>query len=227
MSEFAAALAHEINQPLTAIANYTRLAKEAAEARAADTVVEATAKAAEQVERAADVVRRLREFIRLGRSERSSVAIDQVVEQAEAVLQNDCDHHGVVLDTRVSLELPRFMGDSLQMQQVIVNLVRNAMEAIVEAGRHDGRITVTAELDTPRLLKVCVRDNGPGFDPALADQAVAPFTTTKSDGLGLGLSLSQSIVESHHGRLTVGGDATGGIVCFTIPVAKGPGEDLK
>jgi signal transduction histidine kinase len=227
MSEFAAALAHEINQPLTAIANYTKLAREAAQSRAADTVIEATAKAAEQVDRAAEVVLRLREFIRLGRSERSLVAIGDVIDQARALIQTDCDHHGVVLDTRVSAKLPRLLGDSLQMQQVILNLVRNAMEAIVEAGRHDGRIIIAAELDSPGILRVCVRDNGPGFDPALADQATAPFTTTKPDGFGLGLSLSRSIIESHHGKLTVGGDATGGVVCFTIPIAEGPAEDPK
>jgi two-component system, LuxR family, sensor kinase FixL len=224
MSEFAAALAHEINQPLTAIANYTKLAKEAAETRSADTstVVEATAKAAEQVDRAADVVRRLREFIRLGRSESSAVSVGHVIEQAQSLIQTDCEHQGVVLDTHIARELPRFMGDSLQIQQVILNLVRNAMEAILEAGRHDGRITITAEVDSSGFLKVCVRDNGPGFDPAVLDEAVAPFTTTKPDGMGLGLSLCRSIVEAHHGKLAIDGDATGGTVCFTLEAAETP-----
>ena len=218
MSEFAAALAHEINQPLTAIANYTRLAKEAAATPSVDTstVVEATAKAAEQVDRAADVVRRLREFIRLGRSESTAVSIGHVVEQAQALIQTDCEHQGIVLETQIARELPHFMGDSLQIQQVILNLVRNAMEAILEAGRHDGKIAITAEMDLPGFLKVCVRDNGPGFDPVLLDQAGTPFTTTKPEGMGLGLSLCRSIVESHRGKLTIGGDATGGIVCFTL-----------
>ena len=218
MSEFAAALAHEINQPLTAIANYTRLAKEAAETRSADTstVVEATTKAADQVDRAADVVRRLREFIQLGRGECSVVSIDHVIQQAQSVIQTDCEHQGIVLNAQIARELPQFTGDSLQIQQVILNLVRNAMEAILEAGRHDGKIAIRAEMDSPGFLKVCVSDNGPGFDPALSDQAVAPFATTKPDGMGLGLSLCRSIVESHRGKLTIAGDATGAIVCFTL-----------
>jgi signal transduction histidine kinase len=218
MSEFAAALAHEINQPLTAIANYTRLAKEAAEARSGDsfTIVEATAKAAEQVDRAADVIRRLREFIRLGRSEKRAISINHVIEEARSLIQADCEHQGVMLDTLISRELPNVVADSLQIQQVILNLVRNAMEAILEAGRHDGRITIAAEVNSPRLLRVCVRDNGPGFDPALLDQAVAPFATTKQDGMGLGLSLCRSIVESHGGKLFIDGDATGANVCFTL-----------
>lgn len=221
MSEFAAALAHEINQPLTAIANYTRLAKEAAETRAGDasTVVEATTKAAEQVDRAADVVRRLREFIRLGRRESTVVKIEHIVEQAQALIRTDCEHQAITLETRIARELPPVIGDSLQIQQVILNLVRNSMEAILEAGRHDGRITIVAETHAAGVIKICVRDNGPGFDPAVLDQAVAPFTTTKSDGMGLGLSLCRSIVESHGGKVSIEGDATGGIVCFTLAAA--------
>ena len=163
-----------------------------------------------------------REFIRLGRSESSAVSVGHVIEQAQSLIQTDCEHQGVVLDTQIARELPRFMGDSLQIQQVILNLVRNAMEAILEAGRHDGRITITAEVDSSGFLKVCVRDNGPGFDPAVLDEAVAPFTTTKPDGMGLGLSLCRSIVEAHRGKLAIGGDATGGTVCFTLEAAETP-----
>ena len=224
MSEFAAALAHEINQPLTAIANYARLAKEAAESPSADksTVVEAATKAGEQVQRAADVVRGLREFIRLGKSETAVVSIRDVVDQARSLIQTDCEHLGIVLDAQVARDLPAFRGDSLQIQQVVLNLVRNAMEAIADAGRQDGRIRVTAEVISPTVLRVCVHDNGPGFDPAVKQQADAPFTTTKPDGMGLGLSLSRSIVEAHHGRLTIDGDVMGGTVCFTLPVAHAP-----
>jgi two-component system sensor kinase FixL len=221
MSEFAAALAHEINQPLTAIANYTRLANEAAQSgsAAAPTVVEATNKAAAQVERAADVVRRLREFIRLGKTDVAEVSIQRVIEQARSLIQSECEHQGIALNIHLARDLPRFIGDSLQIQQVILNLVRNAMEAIVEAGRQDGRITITVETNAPGALMVRVQDNGPGFDPAVKDQADAPFTTTKLDGMGLGLSLSRSIIEAHGGKLTIGGDMTGGIVRFTLAVA--------
>ena len=138
------------------------------------------AKANEQVERAAAVVRRLRDFIQLGRGECSVVSIDHVIQQAQSVIQTDCEHQGIVLNAQIARELPQFTGDSLQIQQVILNLVRNAMEAILEAGRHDGKIAIRAEMDLPGFLKVCVSDNGRAFDPALSDQAVAPFATTKA-----------------------------------------------
>lgn len=220
MGEFAAALAHEINQPLTAITNYTRLARDTAEQRPADTatIAEATRKAAEQVERASLVVRRLREFIRLGRTEAASVPVDQVVEETLQVCKADLDAHGVAVEVFFPRDLPPVRADSLQVQQVLVNLVRNATEALTGAARTDGHIAITAARDG-EFVVVEVRDNGPGFDAALVDRAVVPFTSTKPEGMGLGLSLCRSIVEAHGGRLTIGGGPTGAQVRFTLPIA--------
>lgn len=221
MSEFAAALAHEINQPLTAIANYARLAKEAAEKPAVDAsaVLEATGKTVEQVDRAAQVVRRLREFIQLGRSESAAVSVEDVIGQARSLVHADVEQQGIVLDVQIARDLPRVLADYLQIQQVILNLVRNATEAILEAGRHDGRIVISAERESFDVIRICVRDNGPGFDPVLMADPISPFTTTKTEGMGLGLALCRSIIESHNGKLSIGGDATGGIVCFTLKSA--------
>jgi two-component system, LuxR family, sensor kinase FixL len=222
MGEFAAALAHEINQPLTAIATYTRLAKEAASAPDADLrmVTEATAKAAEQVDRAAEVVRRLREFIRLGRSDRTSVSLEVIVEQVDRLLRGEMQQHGIVLETRLPRDLPLLMADSLQIQQVVLNILRNAIESITSAGRYDGRITIEAAAAPPGSVTLSVRDNGPGFDAAIADHGILPFATTKPNGMGLGLSLSRSIVEAHGGALVVGGDATGAVVTLTLGTAE-------
>jgi signal transduction histidine kinase len=109
--------------------------------------------------------------------------------------------------------------DSLQVQQVVINLVRNAIDSIAEAGRYDGRIVITAEREGG-LVTVCVRDNGPGFEPGMIDRAIAPFSTTKPDGMGLGLSLCRSIVEAHGGHLSIAGDPTGARVSFTLPIAE-------
>jgi signal transduction histidine kinase len=221
MGEFAAALAHEINQPLMAIANYTNLAKELAKKTPIDTatVAEASGKAAEQVERAAEVVRRLREFIRLGRSEPVPVPVEQVIAQARQYCEADLERHGVVLDVDAPASIPPVLIDTLQIQQVIINLIRNAVDAIAEAGRYDGRITVTAERDGG-LVSICVHDNGPGFEAGLIERAIAPFSSTKPDGMGLGLSLCRSIVEAHGGKLSIGGDPTGAKVMFTLRIAK-------
>jgi signal transduction histidine kinase len=123
------------------------------------------------------------------------------------------------MDIQAARDLPQVVGDSLQLEQVMMNLLRNSVESIVEAGRYDGRIMVTVQPEPSGLVTTCVRDNGPGFDPALMEQALAPFTTTKPDGMGLGLSLCRSIIEAHRGRLSVGGDTTGAVVCFSLPAA--------
>jgi signal transduction histidine kinase len=216
MGEFAAALAHEINQPLTAIANYARLVKTAADPAAASAAAD---RLIAQVERAAEVVRRLRNFIRLGRNETAPIAVAQLVEEAAAYCRAELDRHGVALQVRVGRDLPAVKADALQIEQVIVNLVRNAAEALTDAGRYDGKVAIEAERaeGAEGGVVVRVRDNGPGFEPGLAERAVAPFATTKPDGLGLGLSLARSIVEAHGGRLSIASGPGGATVSFTVP----------
>jgi signal transduction histidine kinase len=221
MGEFAAAVAHEINQPLTAIANYSRLAKSAAEQSPPDS--DAAAKAAtdaiEQVVRAASVIQRLRELIGLGRIEQEPVAVARLVDETYSICRPELDRANVDVEIRIAGDLPPVMADALQVEQVLLNLIRNAREALVHAGRHDGRIAIEAARTGPDLIAVRVTDNGPGLDPDLVGQPITPFTSTKSDGLGLGLSLSRSIVEAHGGRLQVESGASGVCVSFTLPVA--------
>jgi signal transduction histidine kinase len=212
--EFAAALAHEINQPLTAISNYARLVKAAADPATASA---ASDRLIAQVERAAEVVRRLRDFIRLGRSETAPATVPGMVQAAVAYCHAELDTQGIVLQSRLARGLPAVKADALQIEQAIVNLVRNAAEALSDAGRYDGKVVIEAERDAAGLVVIRVRDNGPGFDPDLAERATAPFTTTKPDGLGLGLSLARSIVEAHGGRLSIESSPSGATVSFTLP----------
>ena len=218
MGEFAAAVAHELNQPLFAIANYARLVKSAVEKRPPDAAaaVEAAGSAITQVDRAAEVVRRFREFIRLGRSETGPLAVEQLVHEARSYCRPELERHGVELETRLARNLPKVMVDALQINQVIVNLVRNAVEALAQAGRLDGRVTIEAESDGSGTVELRVRDNGPGFDVDLAKQPITPFSTTKHDGLGLGLSLARSIVEAHGGKLRIESSPRGATVFFTL-----------
>lgn len=218
MGEFAAAVAHELNQPLFAISNYARLVKSAVEKRPPDAAaaVEAAGSAIEQVDRAAEVVRRFRDFIRLGRSETGPLAVEQLVHEAQSYCRPELERHGVELETRLARNLPKVMVDALQINQVIVNLVRNAVEALAQAGRLDGRVTIEAESDGSGTVELRVRDNGPGFDVDLAKQPITPFSTTKHDGLGLGLSLARSIVEAHGGKLRIESSPRGATVFFTL-----------
>jgi signal transduction histidine kinase len=226
MGEFAAALAHEINQPLTAISNYARLVKTTADPATASAASE---RLIAQVERAAEVVRGLRNFIRLGRSETAPVTVPRLVHEAIAYCHAELDTQGIELLSRLARDLPAVKVDALQVEQVIVNLVRNAAEALTDAGRHDGKVVIEAERDAVGFVIVRVRDNGPGFEPDLAERAVTPFATTKSDGLGLGLSLARSIVEAHGGRLSIESSASGAAVSFTLPcsLAEGTKHDHR
>ena len=137
MGEFAAALAHEINQPLTAVANYARVAKTTADPALAS---EATSNVISQVERAAEVIRRLRNFIRLGRSETGAASVTQLIEEAILHCHAELESHGVQLQTRIARDLPAVTVDALQVEQVIINLVRNSAEALSDAGRYDGKV---------------------------------------------------------------------------------------
>lgn len=216
MGEFSAALAHEINQPLTAAANYARLAHTAADLASA---TQASKRVISQIERAAEVIRRLRDLIRLGRSETSVALVPELIEEALAFCHTELERHGVDVQVRLDGTLPAVSVDVVQIEQVIINLVRNAAEALSEAGRQDGRVIVEAELGSESMIVVGVRDNGPGFDPGVLERASAPFITTKEEGLGLGLSLARSIIEAHGGRLSISSTPHGAVVQFTLRAA--------
>jgi C4-dicarboxylate-specific signal transduction histidine kinase len=213
MGEFAAALAHEINQPLTAVANYARVARNAASVAAAS---EAAERVIAQVDRAAEVVRRLRNFIRLGHGETGPAQVRDLVDAAVSYCRAELERQGIEVQVRIARDLPAVSVDAVQIEQVLVNLLRNSAEALGDAGRHDGRIVVTGSREG-EAIAIEVRDNGPGFDPSLAERAGAPFTTTKPEGLGLGLSLARSIVEAHGGALSIDSGAFGAVVSFTLP----------
>ena len=222
MGEFAAVVAHEINQPLTAIGNYARLAKRASEQTPPDTeaAVKASREAIAQVDRAGAVVNRLRDFIRLGRVETSPVTVATLVSETLAAFRPELERHGIACETRVDRDLPPVLADALQAEQVILNLVRNASEALTNAGRYDGRIVIEAAAEPEGMITIRVTDNGPGLDPELAGQPITAFTTTKRDGLGLGLSLSRSVIEAHGGQLRIESTPRGVCAAFTLPVVK-------
>lgn len=221
MGAFAAALAHEINQPLTAIANYTRLAKMAVEKQPADTETAraAAGHAVVQVDRAAEVVRRLRDLIQLGRNEMLPHAAAELIREAISHCRLETQANHVEVETRIARNLPLVICDGLQIQQVLINLIRNAAESISSSGRPNGRIVVEADLTESSRVVVTVRDNGPGFDPDILARALTPFATTKEEGLGLGLALARSTAETHGGQLVVESTGGGAAVSFTLPTS--------
>jgi two-component system sensor kinase FixL len=221
MGEFAAAVAHEINQPLTAIGNFARLARRAAQQAPPDpqAAAKAAGEAVAQVDRAGAVISRLRELIRVGRLQTKPVAVATLVDETLAVCRTDLESHGIVLESRLGRGLPHVAADALQVEQVMLNLIRNATEALSHAGRQDGRIVIEAAAEPKGMVTMRVTDNGPGLDPDLAGQPITPFATTKRDGLGLGLPLSRSIIEAHGGEFRIESTPRGVSASFTLKAA--------
>jgi signal transduction histidine kinase len=221
MGELAAAIAHELNQPLMAAGTYTRIVNDAIVAGDADaaTVAQTAGKAVAQVERAAEVVRRLRALVRLDRSNRAPVGVERIVRETLALCQPDLD--SIRADARVVVapDLPPVMVDLLQIEQALLNLARNSIEAIGATGEV-GAITIEAVPGDGDFVEMRVSDTGPGFPSDLADGAFLPLSSTKTEGLGFGLPLCKSIIEAHGGRLWLGGQAHGAAVHFTLPAAR-------
>jgi signal transduction histidine kinase len=221
MGELAAAIAHELNQPLMAAGTYTRIVNDAIVAGDADaaTVAQTAGKAVAQVERAAEVVRRLRALVRLDRSNRAPVGVERIVRETLALCQPDLD--SIRADARVVVapDLPPVMVDLLQIEQALLNLARNSIEAIGATGEV-GAITIEAVPGDGDFVEMRVSDTGPGFPSDLANGAFLPLSSTKAEGLGFGLPLCKSIIEAHGGRLWLGGQAHGAAVHFTLPAAR-------
>ena len=220
VGELAAAVAHELNQPLMAAGIYTRLVDDAIRTGNGDTGVlaETARKAAAQVERAAAVVKRLRALVRLDRSNRAACRVDRIVRETIDLCGPDLDRHGIKVRQSVAAGLPPVMVDMLQIEQALLNLVRNSIDAIGEAGQ--GTISIETPLVDADFVELCVRDSGPGFSPDRAVNPFLPLSSTKKEGLGIGLSLCRSLIEAHGGRIWLDSNAPGAAIHFTLPVAK-------
>ncbi|HSP98946.1 MAG TPA: PAS domain S-box protein [Candidatus Dormibacteraeota bacterium] len=216
----AAELAHEINQPLGAIANYAnglaeRLRKGQIDPAA---MLAAAAHIGAQALRAGTVLQRLRAFVRKDTPPQELVDLNQLVESAAALVEPEARRQGISLALQLGRGLPPVRADAIQIEQVIVNLLRNGLEAIADSGGGRGELTVTTRGGAGEV-EVRVHDSGGGVPAAARERLFEPFFTTKPEGLGMGLSISRSIVEAHGGRIWVDPtDGTGATFSFTLPV---------
>jgi two-component system sensor kinase FixL len=220
MGEMATALAHELNQPLSAISNFLKggqrlLHAENPQSRA----LLAMSKAAEQTLRAGEIIRRLRDFVAGGDSQKGVESLRGLMEEASALGFVGAREHGVVAKVRWTSSADAVLVDRVQVQQVMLNLVRNAIEAMEGAELRELQLT-TGRADNGMAM-VSVSDTGPGISPQIATQLFQPFVTTKgSRGMGVGLSICRTIVESHGGRIWVEPNHPNGTIFrFTLPLA--------
>jgi len=223
LGEMASTLAHEINQPLTAITNYlkgSRRLLERMKGEQASMLREAVGKAADQALRAGDIIRRLREFVARGESERRVESLAKLVEDASTLALIGARENGVEVSFRLDATADLVLADRIQIQQVLVNLIRNAIEVMVETSEHR-ELEIATVASGEETVEVSVADTGPGLAPEVAAQLFQPFVTTKRKGMGLGLSICRTIVEAHGGRIWVDPRPGGGTVFrFTLRAAK-------
>lgn len=218
MGEMASTLAHELNQPLSAIANYMKGSRRLLETATDDRLLkvgEAIDKAGEQALRAGDIIRRLRDFVARGESERMVESIAKLVEEASALALVGAKELGVRVHFQFDPGTDHVLADRVQIQQVLLNLIRNAVEAMEHADRRELRLGTRASGDG--TVEVSVADTGLGMAPEVSEQLFRPFVTTKPHGMGVGLSISRSIIEAHGGRIWAEPNPGGGTIFrFTL-----------
>jgi two-component system, LuxR family, sensor kinase FixL len=230
MGEMASALAHELNQPLAAIANYMKGSRRLLENRqdqGLGPLRDAMDKAADQALRAGDIIRRLRDFVSRGESERRVEDVKKLIEEASALALVGAKDKGVRVRFTFAPRLNYVIADKVQVQQVLLNLVRNAIDAMATAPTRELVFATSPAPDS--MVEISVSDTGGGIAPEIADQLFQPFVTTKSHGMGVGLSISRTIIESHGGSIMQRPNPGGGtIFTFTLPAVnkEGGGDGL-
>jgi two-component system sensor kinase FixL len=219
MGEMASALAHELNQPLSAIGNYVKGSQRLLESPADEkwaAMRSALDKAAEQVVRAGQIIRRLRDFVSRGETEQRVERVSKLVEEASALALVGTKDLGVDIRLRLQPDADLVVVDRVQVQQVLLNLIRNAIDAMT--GSPNRQLTIAARPVADEMVEISVADTGPGIAPEIAGQLFQPFITTKRQGMGVGLSISRTIVDAHGGRIWAEPNDGGGTVFrFTLP----------
>jgi C4-dicarboxylate-specific signal transduction histidine kinase len=229
MGEMATSLAHELNQPLTVISGCAQvcLKKLRSERSKPEELLESMEQVNEQAERANQIIRRARSFIQREEQERGEIDVNEAIRNIADLLHSDAREHGAGIELELAAALPTVVADPFQIQQVILNLVHNGMEAMSEVRPALRHLTIHTSVSGDDAVEIAVCDQGQEMPTEVLDRVFDPFFTTKSTGLGMGLSICRSIIESHGGRLWATSDGEIGTVFrFTLPASdKGSRDD--
>lgn len=225
MEEMASGMAHEINQPLAAVVNYTQgcirhLEKDDMEKN--KKLIEVMGKASEQAKRAGEIIHRLKNFFAKGKLYKSPEKSGRLIRESIKFIKDEIEKANVNIKYKLGTNLPYVSVDKIQVQQVILNLTHNAIEAMCDIPENNRKITIKTRLLRNKFIEFTFTDTGPGFPDEVADKIFQSFFTTKPKGTGMGLPISRSIIEAHGGKFSIvkpSGNADGG-VCFTLPISE-------
>ena len=225
MGEMATGIAHELNQPLSAIANFSRgcIRRLCAEGMDRSELIERLEEVCEQAERAGEMLRHVRDFVRKSELQMKPADINHIVRTLVKFAELDTRQQGAIVRLDLDAGLPLVQADAIMIEQVLCNLVRNAAEAMAEAHSLLREVTISTRMIGSNFVEVEVGDTGPGIDAAVIDQVFDQFFTTKPDGVGMGLSIGRSIVESHGGSIrAVSGRNGRAAFRFTLQASQQP-----
>lgn len=212
MSELATSISHELNQPLSAVSNYaTGIRRRVKENRElTPEIMDALEQIVIQAERAGKVLQRTREFVTNRTVQMNEIALDEVIRRSVELMLPKAERQGVEIRILCDPTLPEIKGDAIQLEQVIVNLLSNAIEALDESSEGVREVEIVAQQASDHSIEITVHDSGPGIDADMTESLFDAFVTTKASGMGMGLSISRSIVEAHAGRMWIDTDTPSG-----------------
>jgi C4-dicarboxylate-specific signal transduction histidine kinase len=226
MGELVASIAHEVNQPLAAVVNSASACVRWLDAQKLEEARRSASRAIAEGHRASDIVGRIRALAKNTPPHKDWLDVNETIQEVLALARSEIHRHGVALETQLSAQVPVILADRIQLQQVLLNLLMNAIEAMrgVSAGLRV--LAVSSERGAAPEVVIAVRDSGPGFDPQHLDRLFDAFYTTKAHGLGLGLAISRRIIAAHGGRLWASANVPhGAVVQFTVPTGSEGEQD--
>ncbi len=221
MGEMASGIAHEINQPLTAISNYTQVSINLINSEHADleNLAQIAYKTQQQALRAGQIIHRMREFIRTDTKHRSTVEVNATINEAVSLIMDDIKQNKIEFSLNLENNLPPVYADHIQIEQVLINLIRNSIDAMKPLPEYQRRLSIHSKLTADNKIQVRVKDNGPGLTQDQQQKIFQPFYTTKTYGMGMGLSICRALIEAHKGVLRFNSKlGKGTSFYFTLPV---------
>jgi len=228
MGEMASGIAHELNQPLTAIATNSFACVQMMETGEIkkDKLMDVLDTIGLQAQHSGEIIKQLRQFVRKEQPERSIISINDLISDVLIFVKSEARKSNVKIICNTDKNIPRILAQPIQIEQVLLNLLKNSIEALQTIDKENKLVTITTEIAGDNALVVTVEDNGPGIDGNIKEGLFDPFITSKNSGLGLGLSISQGIIESHHGKLYLhtGKKSAGTVFRFALPVVSKVGE---